>query len=60
MRFSTTYLVIEINGRIFRDVGVHDRVVVQEVIKQMAQTHQLNEKAQKEFKGANFDQFHKH
>ncbi|CAJ0932983.1 unnamed protein product, partial [Mesorhabditis belari] len=32
------------------DVGVHDRIIVQEVIKQMAQTHQLNEKAQKGFK----------
>ncbi|CAJ0587408.1 unnamed protein product, partial [Mesorhabditis spiculigera] len=32
------------------DVGIHDRIVVQEVIKQMAQTQQLNEKAQKEFK----------
>ena len=36
---------------VFSDVGVHDRVVVQEIVKQMALTSQLNEKAQKSFKG---------
>jgi hypothetical protein len=33
------------------DVGIYDRVVVAEVIKQMAQTRQLNRDSQKPYKG---------
>uniref|UniRef100_A0AC34RKU6 Replication factor C subunit 3 n=1 Tax=Panagrolaimus sp. JU765 TaxID=591449 RepID=A0AC34RKU6_9BILA len=32
------------------DVGIHDRIVVQEVIKQMAQAQQINSESQKPFK----------
>lgn len=33
------------------DVGFHDRVVIQELIKTVAQTHQLDPSGQREFKG---------
>jgi hypothetical protein len=33
------------------DVGFHDRVVIQELIKTVAQTHQLDTSGQREFKG---------
>jgi replication factor C subunit 3/5 len=38
----------------FSDVGIYDRVVIQEVIKTMAQMRQLETGAQKEFKGCCF------
>lgn len=33
------------------DAGFHDRVVIQELIKTVAQTHQLDPSGQREFKG---------
>lgn len=36
---------------ILSDVGVQDRVVIQEVVKAMAQTNQLETSQQREFKG---------
>lgn len=33
------------------DVGIHDRVVVQEMIKNVAQVNQLDTSSQKDFKG---------
>lgn len=35
----------------FSDAGIHDRVVIQELIKTVAQSHQLESSTQKEFKG---------
>lgn len=35
------------------DAGFHDRVVIQELIKTVAQTHQLDPSGQREFKGRN-------
>lgn len=37
----------------FSDAGIHDRVVIQELIKTVAQSHQLESSTQKEFKGNN-------
>lgn len=39
---------IEINAS---DAGIYDRIVIQEMIKNIAQTNQLNSTAQKSFKG---------
>lgn len=39
---------IEINAS---DAGIYDRIVIQEMIKNIAQTNQLNSVAQKSFKG---------
>lgn len=36
----------------FREVGIYDRVVVQEIIKQMAQMHQIDAATQRNFKGS--------
>lgn len=33
------------------DVGIYDRVVIQELLKTMAQSHQLESSCQKDFKG---------
>lgn len=33
------------------DVGFHDRVVIQELLKTVAQTQQLDSASQKDFKG---------
>ena len=38
---------IEVNPS---DVGIYDRVVIQELIKTVASSHQLNKEGQKEFK----------
>jgi hypothetical protein len=35
----------------FSDVGIQDRVVIQELIKNVAQTNQLDTGTQKDFKG---------
>ncbi len=35
----------------FSDAGIYDRVVVQDVVKQMAQTQQINSATQRAFKG---------
>ena len=35
----------------FSDAGIYDRVVIQELIKTVAQSHQLESSSQKEFKG---------
>ena len=37
--------------RHFSDAGIYDRIVVQELIKNMAQVQQLERDAQREFKG---------
>ena len=37
--------------RLFSDAGIYDRIVVQELIKNMAQVQQLERDAQREFKG---------
>lgn len=39
---------IEVNPS---DVGIHDRVVVMDLVKTTAQTHQIDPSGQKEFKG---------
>lgn len=36
---------------VYSDAGIYDRVVVQELIKTVAQSHQLDSTTQKEFKG---------
>jgi len=33
------------------DVGIYDRVVIQELLKTVAQSHQLDSSAQRDFKG---------
>lgn len=38
---------------VYSDAGIYDRVVVQELIKTVAQSHQLDSTTQKEFKGSN-------
>ncbi len=43
---------IEINAS---DAGIYDRIVIQEMIKNIAQTNQLNSTAQKSFKGKLLD-----
>ena len=40
---------IEVNPS---DAGNNDRVVIQELLKTVAQTHQLNADSQRDFKGA--------
>lgn len=42
---------IEVNPN---DAGIYDRLVVQEMIKTIAQTQQLDISGQREFKGARF------
>lgn len=39
---------IEVNPS---DVGIHDRVVIMDLVKTTAQTHQIDPSGQKEFKG---------
>ena len=38
----------------FSDVGFYDRIVVQEIIKEIAQTQQVTPNAPREYKGRNF------
>lgn len=47
MTISSNYH-IEVNPS---DVGIYDRVVVMDLIKNTAQTHQLDASGQREFKG---------
>ena len=39
------------NTKYFSEAGFYDRVVVQEIIKEMAQTRQINPQTQRPFKG---------
>ena len=41
----------------FRDVGNYDRIVVQDVIKEMAQFSQIDSEKQKPFKGSSLSKF---
>lgn len=40
-----------VENRSFSDVGIYDRVVIQELIKTIAQTRQINTAEQRAFKG---------
>lgn len=48
----TSVEIFALNFLPFREVGIYDRVVVQEIIKQMAQMHQIDSTTQRNFKGA--------
>ena len=37
------------------DVGIYDRVVIQELLKTVAQSHQLDSSSQRDFKGSHFN-----
>ena len=38
-------------GNFCSDVGIYDRVVIQELLKTVAQSHQLDSSSQRDFKG---------
>lgn len=46
---------IEVNAS---DAGMYDRIVVMELIKNVAQTHQLDSTKQRHFKGEHFSYFY--
>ncbi len=45
------YVLILIGKIFFSDAGIHDRVVIQELLKKVAQANQLDTASQKDFKG---------
>ena len=44
-------MIISLNLSSSSDAGIYDRIVVQELIKTVAQSHQLESSTQREFKG---------
>ncbi len=44
-------LMNSLNSCFFSDAGIHDRVVIQELLKKVAQANQLDSASQKDFKG---------
>ena len=51
-RFARRSFVADaLDLRVFSDVGIYDRVVIQELIKTIAQTKQINSVEQRSFKG---------
>ena len=46
-----SHLIISWNLSSSSDAGIYDRIVVQELIKTVAQSHQLESSTQREFKG---------
>jgi len=44
-------MLMSLHGDFCSDVGIYDRVVIQELLKTVAQSHQLDSSSQREFKG---------
>jgi len=44
--------VVDLCCDLCSDVGIYDRVVIQELLKTVAQSHQLDSSSQRDFKGS--------